>query len=215
MGLRDWFAKNVAGVEAYGASMGRSNGENGLALGRALYWGHGTYPGNSEQCVFEDEVAMAAHGYKLYCADPANRPPPEDRSRLSILTRAAGVAFAAKLAMNAAGCFSKEENMAKFRRALGASTASYLKVHSPDLPMELLLQFVGLNAPPNITTMLNLDKPGSDDFLEVLLRSVSGQIDDARIAFQRGGVMGFDMLAIPLAEQTVVMIQKAGAEFGW
>lgn len=220
MGLKNWFAKNVAGAGAYGGAIGRSTAENGLALGRVLYLSHGTYPGTVTDWVFDDVESMIAKGYRVYCPnafecpDPSERPPMEDRSKLSILTRAAGVAFAAKVAMNAAHCFSDEENYRKFKSSLGSANASYLSLHGSDVPLPLIEQFVLLPVPKTLAQILDLNKPGTDDLFEVFLKEISNQ-NDVAVGFQRSGPIGFDTWVVTLAEETVSSIQRAASEFKW
>lgn len=214
MGLKEWFAKTVAGAGAYGEAIGRSTAENGLALGRVLYLAHGTYDGTAPDWVIEDGESMAAIGYRAYCPDFSNRPPMEDSSRLSILTRAAGVAFAAKVAMSAAQCFSNQENYRNFVRSLAAASADYVSAHSPDVPVALITHFVHLPKPNKVTQLLDLQQPGNGDMFEAFLGEISNQ-NGVTVAFQRSGPIGFETCAVTLAEQTVSSIQKAAAEFRW
>jgi hypothetical protein len=216
MGLKNWLAKNVAGVEAYGGVMGRESVKNGLAIGRTLYLGHGSCAGKSRRCVFESAESMISEGYTVYCADTNRMPPNEDSSQLSVLTRAAGVAFAARITDNAAGlCFSKPENHSIFCRSLTASAVPCLKDNSPDLPVELLQQFLNLKVPPTVTVASNPEKPGTDDLFGVILEEISNQHGLASVGFQRRGILGFDQWVVSLVEETTSAIQKAANEFGW
>lgn len=214
MRLKNWFAKNIAGAGAYGGAIGRSTAENGLALGRVLYLSHGTYNGTAPDWVIEDAESMAAIGYRAYCPNPSERPPMEDGSKLSILTRAAGVAFAAKVAMKAAQCFSNQENYRNFVHSLAAASADYVSVQSPDVPMALVTQFVHLPVPSNVTQLLDLKEPGTGDVLEVFLGEISNQ-NGVTVGFQRSGPIGFETWAVTLAEQTAFSIHKAAMEFKW
>ena len=215
MGLKDWFAKDAPGAGAYGESIGRSTAENGLALGRVLYLAHGTYSGTAKSWVFEDAESMVAEGYSVYCKNASEKPPMEDRSNLSILTRAAGIAFAAKIAMNAAQCFSKQENIRNFNRSIGAANASYVSQHSSEVPMALVTQFVHLAAPSTVTMILNLREPGTGDMFGVFLKEIANQNHGGAVGFQRSGLVGFDTWAVSLAEETVSSIQKAAMNFRW
>jgi len=215
MGLRNWLAKNLAGVGAYGGSIGRSTAENGLALGRTLYLGHGKHTGRPSRFFFDDPETMAASGYAVYCGDPRRMPPNEDRSELSVLTRAAGTAFAARVAMNTSECFANPENSSIFRKALGASMAAYLGEKSPDLPMELFMQFVRLDVPEGITKILDLKWPGSSDLFGIILMTASEQYSGGSVGFQRGGILGYSTIVVPLVEQTISAIERAAQEFGW
>jgi hypothetical protein len=215
MGLKNWLAKNVAGIGAYGGVIGREGSKNGLALGRTLYLGHGTHTGKPSSCVFENTESMSSDGFSVYCSDPTRMPPNEDSSQLSILTRAAGVGFAARVASNTANCFSNAENMRTFRRSLAASTALYLEQNSPDVPMELLLNFMNQEVSPTVTKVLDLKRPGTGDLFGTVLIEVSNQHKGASVGFQRRGVLGFDHWVVSLVEQTISAIERAAQEFGW
>lgn len=195
--------------------MGRSTAENGLALGRTLYLGHGKHAGAPTRFIFDSAETMIAHGYSVYCVDPKRMPPSEDSSKLSIFLRAAGAGFAARVAMNAAQCFANPESLSDFRKALGASNAAYLRKNSPDLSMELFTQFVSFQVPHGITKVLDLKWPGSGDLFGIMLLQISEQHDGAAIGFQRNGVLGYDAQAVLLVEQTISAIQQAAQEFGW
>jgi hypothetical protein len=165
--------------------------------------------------VFENAESLVSEGYTVYCADTNQMPPNEDSSQLSVLTRAAGVAFAARVAMGSARRFANEENRTSFNRSLGASTAPYLKESSPDLPMELVLHFINLEVPTTITSALDPENPGSGDGFGAILMEVSNQHRQASVGFQRKGILGFDHWVVSLVEETTSAIQKAANEFRW
>jgi hypothetical protein len=215
MGLKQWLGKNVAGVGAYGGSIGRSVAGNGLALGRTLYLGHGKTHRTPNCSFFDSPQAMAAAGYAVYCDDPSRMPPNEDSSELSLLTRAAGIAFAARVAMNASEYFASPDNRSTFRKAIGASTAAYLAEGGRGLSIDLVTHFVRLDAPRGITQVLDLKSPGSNDLFGVLLKEVSERSREASIGFQRGGILGYSAVVGPLATETTSAVQRAAQEFGW
>jgi hypothetical protein len=216
MGLRNWFAKN-AGAEAYGDVMGRETLKNGLALGRTLFLGHGTLNGcpKHNQCVYEDAAAMTAGGYTLYAADELNPPPAENSSEFSLVFRALGIAFAERIALNAAHCFRREENRDSFNRAMGSSLKSYLDETHSDVRSTTIISFMNLQTPVNVTKMLNLERPGTGDVLEAMLEAARTNDLTTWAAFRRSGIFGFDSVSVPLAEQTILSIQKAAQDFGW
>jgi len=158
---------------------------------------------------------MMAQGFKPYCTDPTQRPPVEDASKLSTLTRAAGVAFAAKLALQAAHqFFANPANKEKFIRSNGASCMAYLRENSPDIAPELLLQFVHMKLPQGMP-LVDYEQPGTGDLFGAFLKSVSEQNAGPSIGFQRRGILGFDTLVVELSRQTIAMIQKAATDFHW
>lgn len=214
MGLKDWIAKNVAGASGYGMAMGLEVVTNGLALGRTLYLGHGTRAMASDVVVFEDDDHMRSEGFTLYCTDPLNRPPMEDSSELSRHTRVAGIAFAATCTFTAASNFMKEANASAFTRSMGDRVRAELDKLKLGITHDLLDHYNRLPR-PGIATVLNMEKPGTNDLLSVFLQEVRKHGRDGVVGFQRRGVLGFDLIAIPLAEETVKMISTATQKFDW
>jgi hypothetical protein len=214
MGIKDWFAKK-AGPSSYGDAFGRQIVENGIAFGRVLYWSHGIRRDGSGAFVFEDEQAMRAAGFTLYCPDPLNRPANEDSSELSRQTRIAGLAFAAACAIAAAGNFMKPPNANAFKRSLGDSVRN--KLHQLGLPLSSddVIRYSRLPRPEETNRVLNLDEPGRGDLLFVMLEEVSRASGNGAVAFIRTGVTGFDILAVPLASETVQVIRETSDKFGW
>jgi hypothetical protein len=158
---------------------------------------------------------MKGQGYTLYCNDPQQPPPVEDASELSLRTRAAGVAFAAVVAINAANCFSSRENVNQFCRSLGQGIGSRLREMNSGLTWELVLEYSKVQQPPNTTKIVNLANSGTGDFFGAILQAVANRSRGESVGFQRSGVLGFDLLTVPLAEETVSKIQQAAREFGW
>jgi hypothetical protein len=215
MGLKNWMAKNLSGVSGYGSTIGREVVKNGLALGRTLYVGHGTSTTASAFRIFEDGDEMAAAGFTPYCPDPMNRPPMEDASELSKHIRVVGVTFAATCTFTAAFNSMKEANASSFTRSMGDSARTELGQPNSGITSELLNHYNKVPRPARITQVLNLDKPGTNDLLSVLLEEAVNQSRAGAIGFQRTGVLGFDLIAVSLAEETVKMVKAATHQFGW
>jgi hypothetical protein len=216
VGLKDWLIKNVAGVSAYGEVMGRESVKNGIAFGRVLYVSHGTCSESSQRFIFNDAEEMESNGFTPYCQDPLNRPSMEDRSQLSMGARALGMAFAVQLCLTASSNFMRNDaNRRDFHHALGSGNKGELAALSGQPTMEQVLRF--FNLPPNaeVSQVLNTKQPGTDDLLGTYLRELSKQEGAGRTAFQREGVLGFDLVASPLAQETVVKIREACGKFGW
>ena len=142
-------------------------------------------------------------------------PGAEDSSRLSVLTRAAGVAFASIIAMDAANCFKNREHILSFCRTLGASNATYVEMMSPDIPIELLILFMRIEVPATISKVLDLTHPGSADLFGVYLGEISKQYGSGSIGFRRSGIVGFGALVTTLSEHTVTAVQGAARQFGF
>jgi hypothetical protein len=214
MGVKDWLA-TAAGPSGFGSAFGGSVIENGIALGRWLFLGHGSCQGESSAWIIEDDREMLAEGYQLYCDDPENLPPAEDDSELSLCSRAVGIAFAARLAMNAASNYFRGlPNRDEFNRAMGARVREELQAHEPGVSVDLVLHYSRLPV-PNVMRVLNLEKPGDNDVFGELLREVATRITGRAIVFRRRGPLGFDLIVVPLGQETVLGIHSAVEKRGW
>lgn len=215
MGIKNWMAKNLAGVSGYGSTLGREAVKNGLALGRVLYVGHGTRATSSAAFIFEDSREMGAAGFVPYCTDPINSPPMEDTSVLSRHILVAGITFASTCTFTAAFNCMKEANANSFTRSMGASVRAELDQLSFGITSDLLNHYNKLPRPAGIIQVLNVEKPGTNDLLAVLLGEAVNQSRTGAVGFQRTGVLGFDLVAVPLAEETIKMVRAATHQFGW
>jgi hypothetical protein len=213
MGLKNWLAKNTAGVGGYGTAIRAEVVKNGLALGRILYLGHGTRATPCEVVVFEDSEHLSAEGFTLYCPDPLNRPSLEDSSLLSTHCRSVGIAFAAHCTFTAAYNLMKQANASVFTRSMGASTR--VAMRNSGVSPELLNHYNKLARPTEITKVLNMEKPGTGDILSMFLIEASKHSPHGTVGFQRTGILGFDVITIPLAEETVKMVNAATHKFSW
>jgi len=81
--------------------------------------------------------------------------------------------------------------------------------------MERLLRFVNLPATKGVPQSLNLEQPATNDVLGVYLKELSKQTPLGSVGFQRTGILGFDTVAVPLAEETVPKIREACEKFHW
>lgn len=230
MGLKHWIAKNIAGPDAYGKTMGRTAVENGFAFGRALYSGRGIRPDQSTNHVFGTGEAMTADGYAICSPDLNPNPPVENSSKLSTLTAAAGIAFATSVAMTAAeNLFRVPENRSRFHRAVTSAVSHALvercRDDFPDLPIQfrplgycrdvppqLLNHFLRLGHGYHLSQMLNPYHPGTGDLLEVYLSEISRQYQDGTVAFMEGF---FHSEAIKLMAETVSAVTRAANDSRW
>jgi hypothetical protein len=213
MGLKDWLAKNVAGASAYGEVMGRECVKNGIALGRTLYLGHGTRAAPSDRYVFEDGEEMQSNGFELYCKDPLNKPAMEDASELSLQTCAAGVAFAIKLAFTVVeNAMRNKANREDFYRSVAAESEKALL--NSGITMERVSHFIHLPRPEGVSRIL-AEKPGTNDLLGVYLAELSKTIGSGCVGFQRTGILGFDVIVVPLVQETLQKMRTACANYHW
>lgn len=212
MGVKDWLAKS-AGVGAYGSVMGREAVKNGLAVGRTLYLGHGSRATACDLCVLEDDGHMVSEGFTLYCVDPLHLPPAQDSSELSRQTRAAGIALAARCAVAVASVFMTELKVTAFSRSMEGSTRSEMLRVGLDVTFEMVTRYVRLPGRTGITRVLDPEKPGTNDLLSVFLQEINRQ--HGPVGFRRTGVMGFDLIVVPLWQETVKAIASATEKFSW
>jgi hypothetical protein len=215
MGLKEWLAKNVAGVSGYGSTMGLEVVKNGRALGRTLYLGHGTRAMASGAVVFENQAEMLAAGFSAYCADPASvyddpasTPPMEDASNLSRHLRALGISFAAACSFRAAHVVMKKANATSFSQSMFRSMSGRL---SSGITPDLLTDYMGIEH----ECLLNLEKPGTNDTLFAWLEHAVNKSGAGAIGFQRSGPLGFAAYAVPLVTETWGSVNAATQRFGW
>ena len=189
--------------------------KNGIVLGRVLYLSHGKCPTHSATLVFDDAKVMKSNGFELYCKDPLNRPVMEDSSELSKQTRAAGIAFAVQLCLAASSNFMrKEANRTDFQRSVGAGTGAGLSALKSGIEIEAVTHFINIRS-GEISQILDMKNPGTGDILGVYLQELNRQKGNGSIGFQRGNVLGFDVAAVPLAQETVIKIRQACKDFNW
>jgi hypothetical protein len=212
MGLKDWLTKR-SGPTGYGDAMGRQAVENGIALGRFLFLGHGTHPKRSSVSVFEDEDKLRTAGFSLYCTNAQSSPPAENSSDLYRQTRAAGIALAVRCSIAAAYNFMREGNASAFSRSMGQSTRDAMERQNLDITSDMVMRYLRLQLPAGVTHILNFDTPGTGDAFGLYLDEI--RKNDERVAFRRTGVLGFDLLAKPLAAETVRGISEAAQKFQW
>ncbi len=216
MGFKDLLARGL-GAGSYGHALGREAVKNGGALGRALYLGHGTRTTPCDVFVFENGEHMRSEGFVLYCADETRLPPVEDSSELSKHSRAAGVAFAVQCAMTAAENFIKRDNVTAFIHSMGAAGKAELGGSSSGLTIDLVMRYLDLleSPTPGVAQVLDFEKPGTNDLLSVFLKEAANHYQARAVGFRRGGVLGLDAIAVPLAQETVRMIHEAVEKFCW
>jgi len=212
MELKEWLGK-CAAVGAYGGVTGHEAVKNGLALGRYLYSDHGTRPTASDVFVFEDADHMKAEGFTLYCPDSLRMPPVEDSSELSKETRAAGIAFTFYATSNAACVFMKKANAEKFVDSVTMAIATEMRRLNLDAISERTIYFYAMQFPPGFDSALDLEKPGTNDVLFLLLQEIHRQ--NRTVGFRRGGDLGFGMTAFIMFGETVRAVKEAAKKFGW
>jgi hypothetical protein len=112
----------------------------------------------------------------------------------------------------------KRDNPSKFRNGLGPSLLQssvdcglFDKI---DSARGVIMTYV--TSLPPMTTVLNMERPGSEDLLGHFIRqAVKASGSSFQYAFVRNGFTGFDSVAISIAEETVKSIPAATRQFNW
>ena len=221
MGLKDWFAGNIAGPKSYGNALARSAREGGSALGNAMFLSHGSKPGNGPITIFDTLSKMKSAGFQPY----SETPQPIELTSLteteqSLLKNlhAAMISFVFMVNSNAALQYMKRDNTSKFRNGLGPSflqsTVDCGLFDNIESARAAVTSYV--TSLPSIPTVLNMERPGSEDLLQHFVgKAVQASGNASRYAFVRSGFTGFDSLAITIAEETLKSILAATKKFNW
>ncbi len=221
MGLKDWFAKNVAGSKGYGNALGRTAREGGSALGNALFSSHGSKPGNAPITIFDTLPDMQSAGFEPFSETPQtielSSLTENERSLLRNL-HVGTIAFVFIVNSNAALQYMRRDNTSKFRNGLGPSllqsTVDYGLFGNVESARAAVMSYV--TALPLIQIVLNMERPGSEDLLEHFIRKATqASGNTSQYAFVRSGFTGFDSFAITIAEETLKSILAATKKFNW
>ncbi len=197
--------------------MGDAQIENGIALGRTLYLGHGTRTSASDRFVYEDSHELLRNGFTPYCVDPTNRPPLEDNSELSKHSRAAGIAFALSIDSQTSGMFKKRTNFDLYSLAISRKIGSEFRQDRGGIACNMILDYTEAltQSSGGKRPILNENEPGTDDSFSVILERLRRSQPSFAVAFQRSGICGFDLIVRPLVYQTLLGVMKATEDFGW
>ena len=221
MGFKDWFAGKVVGPKGYGNALGRSAREAGSALGNAMFSSHGRKPGNGPIMIFDTLLDMQSAGFEPY----SETPQPIELTSLSEAEQSllknlhvAMTSFVFIVNSNAALKYMRRDNTSKFRNGLGPSllqsTVDCGQFENVESARVAVMSYV--NSLPPIQTVLNMERPASEDLLEHFIRkAMQASGNDSQYAFVRSGFTGFDSLAITIAEETLKSILAATKKFNW
>ena len=192
-------------VVEFGSAVGRECVRKGRVLGKAIFFSHGFCATASTVRAIEGDNETKLGSFTPYStASLRNTAAAEDDSSLLAHCLAAGVGFVLYLAMAACDSLLEEVNRQAFVKAMGRSASEELEGHFSGVTFDLVLRYNSLPMVKGLTKRpkLNIEKPGMDDVLAVLLEGVSEQIGDKRIAFQRWGAIGFADTAIRTVTET-------------
>lgn len=223
MGLKDWIAGKLAGPQTYGEVMGRHAREHGSALANTVFLGHGTRPNDGPPVIFESSTEMERAGFKPRFSELTKITSSllsKDEQLLFRSLQTAMISFAFIINSNGALQNMRRENTSKFRHGLGPSLLNSMVecglFEKFETAQREVLDYANSVGTAASSTVLNLEKPGSGDILEhFIMRAVAISGTKLRYAFTRSGLTGFDLVAVPLAEETLKAIVAATLQFKW
>jgi hypothetical protein len=215
MGIMELLGK-TSGAAGFGSAFGRSAFDNGLALGKTLYIGHGTNKATSGAVAkfFNDSDEMRSAGFELFCPDSEKWKPEDLSTTMAIHCCAASMAIASHLGMFCARYFKRESNRSDFNRAMGAGTGDKLRQSKSGITVELFQSYMALQI-PNGTKFVNESAPGEGDLVGFFMNEVTKSSATYPVGFQRSGTLGFGKPAIALMNGTIKGFEDAIAKFHW
>ena len=223
MGLKDWLAGKVAGPQSYGDVMGRQAREGGSALANVVFISHGARSTGGRTTIFDTPAEMEAAGYKPRFTEIVEidlHSLTKDEQLLLRNLQTAMISFAFIVNSNAALQYMRRENTSKFRNGLGPSLLrSMVECRLFDrietAQTEVLSYANAVNSASG-STVLNLDRPASGDVLEqFIVRAVAFSGSRLQYGFTRTGLTGFDLVAVPLVQETLKSIYGAATQYKW
>ena len=96
---------------------------------------------------------------------------------------------------------------------MGDSKRTEVRQLNLDVTFDMVNHYLRLPRPAGVTRILDLEKPGTNDLFSVFLQEINKQ--KGTVSFRRTGSLGFDLIAVPLAGETVQTIREASQRFGW
>lgn len=215
MGLMDLLGR-ASGASGFGSAFGRSVFENGFALGKSLYVGHGTfeYAPSAAAKFFRDSIEMRMEGFELYREDLNKSRPVDLSTPLAIHCCTASMAIASHLGMFCSGFFQSQSNKSDFNRAMGAGTADKIRQSGGGVTIELFQIYMHAPIPAGLK-FVNKDVPGEGDLIGFYMNEVVKRCATHVIGFQRLGPLGFGPSAVALMDDTIKGFEDALAKFHW
>ena len=223
MGLKSWLAGKVAGPQSYGDVLGQQAREGGSALANTVFMGHGTKPNGGPTIIFDTAADMKAAGLKPRFEEIAEidlAALTEEERLLFKNLQTAMISFAFMLNSNGALQIMRRENTSKFRNGLGRSLLRSMVdcglFSKTEAAQAAVLSYVNSVDFGSTSNVLNMEKPASGDLLEqFIIRVVQLSEAKSRYGFTRTGLTGFDIVAVPLVEETLKSITGATIQYKW
>lgn len=187
--FKRWLGAKIAGPQGYGDTMGRAVVANAEIFSDALH-----------ESVAEIKSSAV-----------------ESRA-LRLVLYPAAITFTYFLTSNAASRFMRGHNAALFHRGLAPSVvraaASAGIFDSAEAAQAYLTAELGHIDRMRYTQALNIEEPGVDDVLGLVLERARANLEK-RFIFTRTGERGFAEAASILAQRTITSIADAARDFRW
>jgi hypothetical protein len=222
MGLKDLLAR-LAGPQSYGDAMGRQAYEGGSALANMVFLSHGAGLSGRPAAIFDSAEEMRAAGFQPRYAGITQIVLGSLSGDEQLLLRGiqtAMVSFAFIVNSNRALQNMQRNNTSKFRNGLGPSllismVQSGLYDKMEDAQAQVL-SYANAVGSASASAVLNLEKAGAGDLLEhFILKAVTAAPATHPYAFARSGPTGFDVVAIPVVQETLKSIAAATLHYKW
>lgn len=223
MGLKDWIAGKVAGPQSYGDVMGRQAREGGFALANMVFMSHGTGSNGGPTVIFDRSADMKAAGFAPRFQEITEIDLPSLTLEEQLLFRnlqTAMISFAYMVNSNGAKLYMRRDNFSKFNKGLVPSLSQSM-VHcglfgSIEAAQTAVMPYLSSFDATKLSMILNTEKPASSDLLEhFIVRAVGLCQAKSRYGFARTGLTGFDVIAVPLVEETLKSILTATQQYNW
>jgi hypothetical protein len=203
--------------------MGRHAREHGSALANMVFMSHGARQGGGVAAVFDTAAELQAAGFKPRYQEVTEielSSLSEEQQLLFTSLHVAMISFAFVVNSNAALQNMRPESASKFRDGLGPSLFQSMAncglVHGAEGARSAVLAHAKSAMSAGARTVLNLQRPASEDILEhLILRAVAVSGAKAGYGFVRTGATGFDVVAVPLVQETLRSIAGAILQYKW
>ena len=215
MGIMDLLGK-ASGASGFGGAFGRSVFDNGLALGKTLYIGHGTDKATSGAVAkfFNDSDEMRSAGFELYCPDQENWKPVDLSATMTIHCCVASMAIGSHLGMFCARYFSRESNKSDFNRAMGAGTGDKLRQSNDGITVGAVSKLYGTSN-SQWNQICERERSWRRRPCGVLYERSGETLCNLSSWIPKGGTLGFGKPAIALMNDTIKGFEDAIAKFHW
>jgi hypothetical protein len=225
MGIKDWIASKVAGSRSYGNALGGPAMESASTLATAIFMSHGTHIGG-EPTIFDTVSDMITAGFTPRFTATTET----TEINRSLLTKneyllyenvqSAMLAYSYQVHMTAAHQYMKPTNASEFNKGLAPSLLQSVAqsglFSTEDDAKNAVMAYLAFCESSNSNMVLNLEKPASSDLLEHLIVSAVKLCQaKSTYCFARTGQTGFDIVAVPLVNETLKSIYGATRQYNW